>query len=179
MPTPSKDESRKEFLDRCMGDTEALEDFPDSAQRFAFCNSQWEDRNASKSAVFGEIRKVDEERRVVYGWAYLVKDEAGEQVVDHSGDFVSDAQNLEDVAVDYVLKSREGDVMHEGVATSVLVESFVLTKEKAREMGLESDLIGWWVGFKILDDAVWKSVKDGELKMFSIHGTGIRTKVED
>ena len=177
MPTPKKDEERKDFLDRCMGDDEAVTDYPDEAQRFAFCNSQWE---ASLEKVLGgKVCKVDEERRIVYGWAYLAKDEEGEQVVDHSGDFVPDEQNLEDVAVDYVLKSREGDVMHEGKPTSILVESFVLTKEKAEEMGLETDAIGWWVGFKILDDKVWKRVKDGELKMFSIHGSGTRTKVED
>jgi len=179
MPKPRPDENRKEFLDRCMGDAEAGDDFQDAAQRFAFCVSQWEGASKSADLGSGEITKIDEARRIVYGWAYLAKDDDGEQVVDHSGDFVPDAQNLEDVAVDYVLKSREGDVMHDMIAKSVLVESFVLTPEKATEMGLETDAIGWWVGFKVLDDAIWKRVMDGELRMFSIHGKGIRTKVED
>lgn len=126
----------------------------------------------------GSVLKLDTARRIVYGWAYLVKDVDGKQVVDHSGDFVPDAQNLEDVAVEYVLKSREGDVMHDMVAKSALVESFVLTPEKATEMGIKTDRVGWWVGFKVLDDKVWKRVVSGELKMFSIHGSGIRTKVE-
>lgn len=39
MPTPRKDETRDEFVDRCMGDAEANRDFPERDQRFAFCNS--------------------------------------------------------------------------------------------------------------------------------------------
>ena len=42
MPEPRDDETREDFLDRCMGDDEAVSDFPDRDQRFAFCNSQWE-----------------------------------------------------------------------------------------------------------------------------------------
>ena len=51
--------------------------------------------------------------------------------------------------------------------------------EKAEEMGIETDAVGWWVGFKVFDDEVWKRVLAGELKMFSIHGSGTRTKVEE
>jgi hypothetical protein len=42
MPTPRKDESRDEFFDRCMGDDEAVEDFPDPKRRGGFCKAQWE-----------------------------------------------------------------------------------------------------------------------------------------
>lgn len=44
MPEPIQGENREEFIDRCMGDAEAVSDFPDRDQRFAFCNSQWENR---------------------------------------------------------------------------------------------------------------------------------------
>jgi len=43
MPEPRKGESRDEFLDRCMGDDESVEDFPDAEQRFAFCNSEFDE----------------------------------------------------------------------------------------------------------------------------------------
>jgi hypothetical protein len=42
MPTPFADEGRDEFLGRCMGDAEAVDDFPDEAQRYAVCVSFWE-----------------------------------------------------------------------------------------------------------------------------------------
>lgn len=50
MPRPRSDESRDEFLDRCMGDSEAISDFPDSRQRYAVCVGFWEDRGQSKRA---------------------------------------------------------------------------------------------------------------------------------
>lgn len=41
MPTPRKDETRDEFIDRCMSDEEAKDDFPDNKQRLAFCFTTW------------------------------------------------------------------------------------------------------------------------------------------
>ena len=39
MPKPQSGETRKDFVARCMGDAEAVRDFPDREQRFAFCSS--------------------------------------------------------------------------------------------------------------------------------------------
>lgn len=65
MPSPRTDEERDDFLSRCMGSAEAREDFPDSDQRYAFCVSQWEDKDKSMelnhiTAPF-EVKQVDEE----------------------------------------------------------------------------------------------------------------------
>lgn len=48
MPTPRSNETKKAFVDRCMGDAEANRDFPDSKQRFAVCNSLFK-RKTNKS----------------------------------------------------------------------------------------------------------------------------------
>jgi hypothetical protein len=37
MPTPREDENEADFVNRCMGDEEAISDFPDNEQRLAFC----------------------------------------------------------------------------------------------------------------------------------------------
>lgn len=50
MPQPKSGESREDFVDRCMGDSEANADFPDRDQRFAFCNSKWENRDKADLA---------------------------------------------------------------------------------------------------------------------------------
>jgi len=128
----------------------------------------------------GRIHKVDDERRLVFGWAYVAKTAGGDQVTDHSGDEV-DPENLEEVAYDYVLHSRDGGEMHVAKGVSRLVESLVVTKEKLSGMGLAEDALpaGWWVGFRVDDDAVWKRVKDGELAMFSIGGTGTREEIAE
>ncbi len=45
MPKPNPDEAHDDFIHRCMGDPEANDSFPDSDQRMAFCQSQWDRRN--------------------------------------------------------------------------------------------------------------------------------------
>lgn len=45
MPTPRKGEEEREFKDRCMGDTVMNRDFPESPQRYAICQRQWDERD--------------------------------------------------------------------------------------------------------------------------------------
>ena len=51
-----------------------------------------------------------------------------------------------------------------------------VTPEKLEKMGLADDALphGWWVGFKVNDDAQWERVKKSERTGFSIHGSGKR-----
>lgn len=42
MPMPGSSETEEEFISRCMGDEEAMADFPDEDQRYAVCISKWE-----------------------------------------------------------------------------------------------------------------------------------------
>jgi hypothetical protein len=42
MPEPTGGETQREFIARCMSDSESTEDFPESDQRLAFCFSKWE-----------------------------------------------------------------------------------------------------------------------------------------
>lgn len=44
MPEPKPNESKEDFIERCMGDEEAKEDFPNIEQRLAFCESQWDNK---------------------------------------------------------------------------------------------------------------------------------------
>jgi HK97 family phage prohead protease len=58
MPKPSSDETREDFLDRCMGDDEARMDFPQNEQRYAYCVSSYEDEDSKN---VGESHKPTEE----------------------------------------------------------------------------------------------------------------------
>jgi len=51
MPEPTDGESEQEFVDRCMGDEEAIQTFPDSEQRAAFCHSQWDESREKESTM--------------------------------------------------------------------------------------------------------------------------------
>jgi len=126
----------------------------------------------------GEFTKFDEDKRLAFGWASVIKKD-GVPVVDRQGDYI-EMDELENAAYKYVLNSRIGGDMHKrnGQAAhhvSDLVESFVLTPEKIEKMGLPEDTPhGWWVGFKVHDDDTWDLVKKKGRTGFSIHGSGKR-----
>ena len=126
------------------------------------------------------VAKLDEEQRIIFGWAYVSRDADGEVVWDRSGEAVEKAEELEEAAYDFVLTSRVGGADHAGDAPNELVESIVFTPEKVAKMGLPPGLLptGWWVGFHVADDELWKSVKNGERPAFSIEGSALREPVD-
>lgn len=126
-----------------------------------------------------EITGIDEDRRQVFGWATVTHVD-GEEVIDRQGDYIP-LEEIEKAAYNYVLTSRVGGDMHsrDGDApkhTADLIESVIVTPEKAEAMGLtDAKNYGWWLGMKINDDEQWELVKKGERQGFSIHGKGKRT----
>jgi hypothetical protein len=126
------------------------------------------------------IEKVADEQQIVFGWLYVSETADGEQVIDHSGEYIV-ADDLELAAYDYVLSSRAGSLMHEefysadGTPVAQCCESVVTTREKQAAWGLPDGAlqVGWWVGFKIYDASVWALVKSGDLSMFSIGGSAV------
>lgn len=138
-------------------------------------------KNAPLLTWTGEISKTDTEKRQVFGFATVTHID-GQPIVDRQGDFVP-LEEIEKAAYTYVVESRKGGDMHarDGempLHTSDLVESFVITPEKLRTMGLDENAVphGWWVGFKVNDDAQWEKVKNKERTGFSIHGSGRRVE---
>lgn len=129
----------------------------------------------------GRISKMDDERRLVFGWAYITKTPQGEVIIDKQGDFVDDDWELETAAYEFVKSEGWGDEMHLDVPVSQVVESVVFTPEKLEKMGLPAGSLptGWWVGFQVNEDDVWAAVKNGTYTSFSIGGSGFREKVED
>ena len=60
LPTKKSDESKEEFMSRCMGDDIMNSEFSDSKQRAAVCNSQFEQRKKQKgTASWDDVRKGD------------------------------------------------------------------------------------------------------------------------
>ena len=127
-----------------------------------------------------KIAKSDEEKKLVFGWASVSMRVDGEVIEDWQDDIV-DPEELEHAAYQYVLLYRDGSEMHERGGVASLVESVVFTEEKMKAIGIpEGTLpVGWWIGFKVLDEEVWEKVKDGTYSMFSIEGTAERVEAED
>ena len=56
LPTPKKDETKKEFESRCMSDDKMNQEYPDSGQRFAVCSQRWNsNKNKEKSSVLAKL----------------------------------------------------------------------------------------------------------------------------
>lgn len=125
-------------------------------------------------SLAGKITKFDDERRVVYGWASVIEKD-GVPVVDTQDDRISEDE-LVKAAQEFVAAYRAGDVMHDEKKRSDLVESVVFTHDLQKALGIDLGQVGWFVGFKVGDDATWQRVKKGELRAFSIGGDAIREK---
>lgn len=137
------------------------------------------------------VIKMDTDKQLVFGWAYVSHDAEGNVVVDKSGEFIDDYGELEEAAYLFVEKSRVGGDGHARITSEIgtddvakkvgtMVESMVFTPEKLSKMGLPPGILptGWWVGFKVEDPEVWKAVKEGKRPAFSIHGSGRREEVK-
>lgn len=122
--------------------------------------------------LHGDIIKSDDDQRMVWGWASVIT-EKGEPVVDRQGDII-EAHTLVKAATDFMFSVRTTKQMHVGGKVGEFVHSFPLTNEIAKAFGIECDKEGWIVACKILDEEVWKKVKSGELRAFSIGGRARR-----
>ena len=134
-------------------------------------------------ALEGEILKADEDKMQVFGWASIVE-KAGETETDGEGDQIG-PEDLEAGLHRFMLESREAGDRHARIGVGKLIEGIVFTGEKQKAIveslkaqGIDAQMdlksVGAWVGFQIEDEQVWKDVKAGKLKSFSIGGHGVR-----
>lgn len=131
---------------------------------------------STTSVVAGDVVKVDTEQRIVWGWAY-VSTIKGKLLTDTQGDRIA-PDELVKAANEYMRDVRVAKAMHEGEQVGEVIHSLPLTKETANALGIQSDREGWIIGMRVNDDDVWKKVKDGTLRAFSIGGKGERHAVK-
>ena len=128
--------------------------------------------NLKEVPIVGEefhapIFKADEERRLVYGVI------AESDMVDAQGDVMS-ARTIEDMAHDYMIRSRKFDDRHNWKqVAAMLVESWIV-REDTNLFGQLVKAISWVIGVKVFDDVIWQKIKSGIYKAFSIGGKGVR-----
>lgn len=127
-----------------------------------------------------EIRKLDESKGLVYGWANIVADADGELIEDLQGDLIEPG-DLEDAVVKFMLDHRASGEMHQGEAGGRVIESLVASPEKFEAMGIPKEVAktmptGYWIGVKVSPETFAK-VKDGTYQAFSIEGTAVKEPV--
>lgn len=125
-----------------------------------------------------KITKSDDDKMLAFGWANVSIRSNGEVIEDWQKDIV-EPEELERAAYNFVELYREGGEMHERGGAAILIESVVFTEEKMKAIGIPVGIlpVGWWIGFKVLDEDVWEKVKDGTYPMFSIEGEAERVEV--
>ena len=130
----------------------------------------------SKQTIFkGEFTCINKQSKVAYGWAY-VSTKKGELQEDHSGD----SWKIEEVvktAHDFVCECRVGGESHIYKGGAELVESIVLSNDIQKMLGIDLEMEGWLVGFRITDETLLEKVEKGDYAMFSIGGFGIKEEV--
>lgn len=122
-----------------------------------------------------KIMKMDDEARIVWGWASVVSINE-KPLVDRQGDIIS-PEVMTKAADRFMADVRTAKAMHAGDKIGEVIHSFPITKALGEALGVYSELEGWIVAMKVHDDEVWNMVKSGELAAFSIGGMGKRNAV--
>ena len=123
-----------------------------------------------------QVLKADSSQHIVMGWGSVSVSD-GELVTDLQGDQI-EPEELEKAVFEFMSECRDSGMMHEGQPIGHVVASLVTTPDVVKAFGLAEDLpVGWILGVKVTDDAVWAKVVSGELSAFSIQGRSEREAV--
>lgn len=179
---PRANESKDEFISRCIGvEIEAGKE-PDQAT--AICNSKWENKSMSSQFKFF----ADKEKRMISGALMISdlpiyrKDEMGEYYV------VFDKEQIEKIAQRFFKKGYTHNVnmMHDSerqVNGVYMVESFIIDKTRGIRTpeGYPTLTEGSWFGtFKVDNNEVWNDfIKTGVFKGFSVEGAFAHRKLQN
>lgn len=126
----------------------------------------------SKGADKFEVLKVDEEQRIIYGWASVTKVD-DELIVDRQGDII-ETDTLHKAVNDFMENVRVGKLMHQGEQVGQIIHSFPVSKEIMGALGIQTNKEGWITGYKVYDDNLWDDVKSGLYAAFSIGGAAVK-----
>ncbi len=125
-----------------------------------------------------EICKLNDNKRLVSGWANVALGVDGNPPLDWEGDII-EPEELERAAIEFMQDYAVSGVEHVGDAVGMIVESIVFTKEKQEALGIPVGIVpeAWFITVKVMDDEVYRKVKEGIYKMFSIQGSAIRKEI--
>lgn len=125
------------------------------------------------------VAKASDEGQLVFGWASIAKTATGQTVIDSHQEII-EPEDLEPAVYEYVLNFADMGVDHAGEPVGKMVESLMMTAEKAAAMGISGAVPeGWWIGFHIPDPALFAEVKAGRYPMFSIQGTAMPEEITE
>lgn len=74
LPKPTPQESRQDFIARCMGNEVMNNEYPDNAQRMAVCSSQWQERSMKLNDKLLQAIKARGEKQTEFNYGILTAD---------------------------------------------------------------------------------------------------------
>lgn len=143
-----------------------------------YCCEEKQFRDDCLIDVLFDITKAREDECLVSGWANVAVNADGSLPLDWAGDIIR-PEVLEKAAINFMLEYRGSGVMHQGDEQGIVVESIMLTKEKQAAIGIPDGTVpeGWFITVKVTNPDVFKAVKEGKYKMFSIQGHAKRIEL--
>ena len=60
LPKSKKDESHDDFMNRCMGDDVMVSEYPDEKQRYAVCESQWDNKKSDTGGKESRVMDLED-----------------------------------------------------------------------------------------------------------------------
>jgi hypothetical protein len=171
---PGEKETEDEFISRCI--RYVVNEGKDQEQAAAICYSKWENRFEKKPMAFA-IQNEDE--RIITGplmipnqLIYRNNERFGEHYVKFS------SETIRQIAIKFAKKGYQKNVnlMHDAdmqVNGATMFESFISDSSRGvKPMEQFSDLPdGTWFGsFYVENPEVWKLVKEGNVRGFSVEG---------
>jgi len=190
IPKPRIDESDEDFLSRCMSDTVMVDEYSDTKQRYAVCQSQLRKYNMIKSEIKKRQLNVDnvknksdqmkkqsnKKTKSTTNFGFDVVSKKGEHIVAGYGSYVMIDSDDQLVTRDALLKglkkfmknSARRNIMfsHEGIQIGEVLDGYKSYTTHVDDKGL-------FIVAKIYDDIetakdVWDGIEAGEFNAFSI-----------
>jgi hypothetical protein len=133
--------------------------------------------NVSMNVDF-TVSKSKDELGLVSGWANVSVNANGSIPMDWQDDVIPTSV-LEKAAINFMKDFRGSGVEHKGAVQGTIVESIVFTKDKQAAIGIPEGTVpeGWFITVQITDQELFKAVKNGKYRMFSIQGKAKKIKL--
>lgn len=124
------------------------------------------------------LAKSRDDLGLVSGWANVSVNANGSIPMDWQDDVIP-PEVLEKAAINFMKDFRGSGVEHKGVSQGVVVESIVFTKDKQAALGIPEGLVpeGWFITVQVTNAELFKAVKAGKYRMFSIQGQAKKIKL--
>jgi hypothetical protein len=135
MPKPNSTETHDEFITRCMSDEESKSSFPDVDQRYAVCESKWQDYKGM--SVMDYYLRFVADNKVSFDYDDVLSTEKGKELANRL---------IKEGALVYIISARrEKDGMLKTAQDVGIPESRVYATgsnkaklEKVKELGIQT-----------------------------------------